>query len=249
MHVCVGTSGWHYKHWRGDFYPAGLPPGEWLRWYAHRFDTVELNASFYRQPAPSAWDLWRRQSARGFVFAVKGSRYITHIKRLAVERSSVDLVMEGARRLGPHLGPLLWQLPPTFRRETASLERLERFLALLPRDARHVFEFRDRSWFVEDTFALLEAAGASFCTFHMPGLEAPLQATGGILYLRFHGSGTKYGGGYALPELEQWARRVAACRADQAYVYFNNDLGGHAPRDAAAFREAIATVSATAAGS
>ena len=245
METCVGTSGWHYKHWRGDFYPAELASADWLRWYALRFDTVELNASFYRQPAPSAWELWRRQSAPGFTFAVKGSRYITHIKRLAVEQASVDMVMAGARRLGPHLGPILWQLPPTFRRDALSRQRLARFIALLPRDARHVFEFRDRSWFVEDTYIELEASGVAVCAFHMPGLETPLRATSGLLYVRFHGSGTKYGGAYSSEQLEDYARRILGCDAGAAFVYFNNDIGGHAPRDAARLRELLGGVSAS----
>ncbi|MCC7365822.1 MAG: DUF72 domain-containing protein [Dehalococcoidia bacterium] len=243
MEIRVGTSGWHYKHWRGDFYPAELPSRAWFEHYAEHFDTVELNNSFYRQPTPAAWDLWRAEAPPGFVFAVKGSRFVTHLKRLAVEQDSVDLVMNGARRLGSHLGPVLWQLPPGFHRDERTVARLDRFLAMLPRDVPQVFEFRHDSWFGEDTRAQLDRCGASFCAYHMPGLEAPLHCAGGVVYVRFHGSTSKYGGGYSDTELRHWATRIRNCGesadAHTAYVYFNNDIGGHAPRDAERLRELL----------
>jgi uncharacterized protein YecE (DUF72 family) len=238
----VGTSGWHYKHWRGDFYPAGMPPARWFEHYARTFDTVELNASFYRQPKPAAWDLWRNEAPPGFLFAVKASRYITHIKRLEVQSESLDLLYQGARRLGEHLGPILYQLPPTFRRDTDNARRLEAFLERLPPDLVHVFEFRDRSWFTGATFEALDAHGAASCAFHMPALEAPLRVTGGVLYMRFHGSGALYGGNYEDDALRDWAAKLATAAKDarEAFVYFNNDIGGHAPRNAVRFRELLA---------
>lgn len=238
----IGTSGWHYKHWRGDFYPSRLPAARWFEQYAQVFDTVELNASFYRQPKPAAWDLWRGEAPPGFLFAVKASRYITHIKRLAVERDSLDLLFGGARRLGEHLGPILYQLPPTFRRDPENARRLERFLELLPAGLTHVFEFRDRSWFSGPTFEVLDAHGAGFCAFHMPGLEAPLRVTGGVLYMRFHGAGQQYSGDYGEDALRDWAARLATAARDapDAFVYFNNDIGGHAPRNALRLRELLA---------
>lgn len=243
MEFRVGTSGWHYKHWRDDFYPHGLPAARWFDHYARTFDTVELNASFYRQPKPAAWALWRNEAPPGFLFAVKASRYITHTRRLAVEPGSLQLLYDGARRLGDHLGPILYQLPPTFRRDASNVRRFEAFLELLPRELTHVFEFRHESWFAGPTFEVLDAHGAGFCAFHMPGLESPLRATGGLLYMRFHGSGERYGGNYPDDELGRWAERlrVAARETRQAFVYFNNDIGGHAPRNALRLRELLAS--------
>lgn len=238
----VGTSGWHYNHWRNDFYPPKLPAARWLEYYVQQFDTVELNASFYRQPKPHAWDLWRESTPPGFLFAMKASRYITHIKRLAVEPGSLELLFFGIRRLGEHAGPVLYQLPPTFRRDEHTFAALERFLLMLPEGFTHVFEFRDASWFDGVTYELLDAHGAAFCSFDMPGIEAPLRLTGDTLYMRFHGSGARYGGNYEDDALRAWAERLreAAAPARQAFVYFNNDIGGHAPRNAATLRDLLA---------
>ena len=237
----IGTSGWHYAHWRGDFYPAGLPTADWLRYYAQRFDTVELNNSFYQLPRASAWNLWREGTPRRFCFAVKASRYITHIKRLNVQMQSIERFFEGANRLGDRLGPILYQLPPSFHRTDENAGRLERFLAGLPAGRRHVFEFRHESWFVEATFALLDGHGAGFCSYDMPGIKCPLRATGGTLYMRFHGSGAKYGGDYSDAMLHAWAERLhgASDGCDAAFVYFNNDIGGFAPRNAATLKQLL----------
>lgn len=237
----VGTSGWYYRHWRGDFYPAALDTSDWFNWYAGRFDTVELNNSFYRLPKPQMWELWRREAPDGFVFAVKASRYITHIKRLDVEPASIEKFFTGARLLGPRLGPVLYQLPPSFHRTDENVARLDRFLAQLPPGFTHVFEFRDESWFVEPTFAQLDAHGAAFCSFDMPGIECPLRATGGALYMRFHGAGARYGGDYRESDLRRWSERLRAASRDcgAAYVYFNNDIGGHAPRNAATLQSLL----------
>ena len=238
----VGTSGWHYKHWRGDFYPQKMPMREWLEYYVGQFDTVELNNSFYRQPSDDAWELWRGTAPEGFVFAVKASRFITHIKRLKEPDDSVERAVTAARKLGPHLGPLLYQMPPTFRREVENVGRLVEFVQRLPAGVCHVIEFRHESWFVEETFALLERHGVGFCAFDMPGLECPVRATGRVGYMRFHGSGQRYGGNYTEAMLRDWAgklRTLAKGRED-VYVYFNNDIGGHAPRNALTLREMLA---------
>ncbi len=237
----VGTSGWHYRHWLGSFYPADLEPREWLRHYAARFDTVELNNSFYRLPKESAWRLWRETAPPGFVFAVKASRYVTHLKRLLVEPASIERFFAGARLLGEHLGPVLYQLPLGFARSGENEERLVRFLGQLPPGFTHVFEFRSRSWFAEETFALLDEHRAAFCSFDLPGLECPLRVTGGVLYMRFHGSGARYGGRYSARMLRKEAVWIGA-RLDSGldvYAYFNNDAGGHAPRDALRLKEFV----------
>ncbi len=226
----VGTSGWHYPHWRGVFYPEDLPSRDWLSYYVRRFPTVELNASFYRQPRESTWGLWRRTVPEGFRFAVKASRFLTHIRRLADPEEPLERVLSGARLLGDRLGPLLYQLPPGFHRTPENVSRLEVFLALLPDDAQHAIEFRHRSWFGDDTAALLGRHGAAFCSFDMVGLECPLLATARFAYFRFHGSEALYASCYTEEMLHDWAARLDGLGrdVDEAYVYFNNDAWGYA---------------------
>ena len=158
----IGTSGWHYSHWRGDFYPEDLSPRDWLPHYARHFPTVELNASFYRQPKTSTWALWRERTPQGFRFAVKASRFLTHIRRLKDPQEPLERVLSGARLLGYRLGPLLYQLPPGFHRTPDNAARLEAFLPLLPRDVLHAVEFRHTSWFVDETTDLLRRYAVAF---------------------------------------------------------------------------------------
>jgi uncharacterized protein YecE (DUF72 family) len=237
----VGTSGWHYNHWRGSFYPETLPADEWFAYYARQFDTVELNNSFYRLPKAGAWKLWQDEAPEGFAFAVKASRYITHTKRLTGGASPNERLLSGARRLREHLGPVLYQLPRRFKCNDETVERLAAFVELLPPDLSHVFEFRDASWFTEPVFSLLEHAGAHFCAFDMPGIECPLRVTAGLLYFRFHGTGQRYGGNYPDSALGDWAARLkrASSGTTEAFVYFNNDIGGFAPRNAATLAQLL----------
>src|SRR3990172_539913 len=172
--VWIGTSGWNYSHWKGRFYPDKLAPSGWLSFYAQRFSTVEVNASFYRQPRAGTWDAWRDTVPPGFLFAVKASRYITHIRRLADAGEPLQRILDGARRLGDRLGPLLYQMPPSFHRTGENVARLEAFLSLLPRDVRHAFEFRHKSWFGEDTVDQLRRHGVAYCCYHRGQTEAPL---------------------------------------------------------------------------
>ena len=240
----VGCSGWQYRHWRGDFYPADLPQARWLDFYAGVFDTVEVNNSFYRLPESSAFRGWRERSPRGFLFAVKASRFLTHMKKLKDPEGPLELFFSRARELGPKLGPVLYQLPP---RWPVNLERLERFLAVRPRGARHTVEFRDPSWYAPAVLRLLERFGAALCLHDMPGSATPRDAVGPFVYLRFHGSSSRYGGGYSdgqLAERAEWIRS----RLDEGlpvYAYFNNDVGGHAPRDAARLRRQLVSSGTT----
>ena len=180
----IGTSGWVYPHWRGVFYPAGLRQVDWFDHYRRYFDTVEINNTFYRLQAESAFDAWREQAPPGFLYAVKANRYITHVRRLIDAGEPLARFLERARRIGPALGPILYQLPPRWH---ANLPRLEGFVDLLPADLTQVFEFRDPTWFVEGVQDLLRAHGLSFCIFHMGGLETPLVVTGQTVYVRMHG--------------------------------------------------------------
>ncbi len=246
----VGTSGWVYRHWaNGVFYPPGLPTSRWFAHYAGVFNTVEINNTFYRLPSEAAFDRWREQAPPGFIYAVKANRYLTHIRRLADCAEPLERFLERARRLGPTLGPILYQLPPRWK---ANPDRLEGFAALLDRmdparTLEHVFELRDPRWFVEAVRDVLVRHGLSFCIYDLPGVPCPRWVTGPVVYLRFHGSGTRYGGRYGTEDLGSWAgllRDLAAGTAPETpdrasrpvYVYFNNDAEGHAVANALELR-------------
>lgn len=236
--VRIGTSGWVYPHWREVFYPRGLPQDRWFGWYAQAFDTVEINSTFYRLPEESVFRHWRQEAPASFCFAVKANRYLTHLKKLKGVREPLAHFLSRARLLEPHLGPILWQLPPHWR---VDLPRLEGFLALLPRDIMHVFEFRDRSWLSSSVRGLLEKSGVGFCIYVMPGIECPPWVTAGWVYLRFHGTGEAYGGRFGARRLRPWAARIQSWIREgrRVYAYFNNDAFGYAVQDARTLRELL----------
>ena len=237
MCVRIGTSGWVYQHWRGIFYPHDLPQPEWFAHYAHQFDTVEINNSFYRLPSEAAFDAWREQAPPGFLYAVKASRYLTHMKKLKDPEEPLNLFFGRAGRLGHSLGPVLYQLPPRWRLD---LPRFEHFLAALPPGHRHVVEFREPSWLTEPAFALMERHGVAHCLHDMRPLQVPPRVTAPLVYVRFHGDPAHpaYLGNYDLPTLETWAARIADwCRQQlDVYVYFNNDNRGYAIENARTLR-------------
>ena len=234
----VGCSGWQYLHWRGSFYPRDLAVGLFLEHYASVFETVEVNNSFYRLPEASTFEAWKERVPSDFLFAVKASRYLTHMKKLKGPEEPLSRFFERARSLGRKLGPVLYQLPPRWPK---NIDRLEEFLAALPKRRRHVVEFREPSWYAEDTYRALEQAGITLCLHDLHGSEAPKRFVGPFVYVRFHGSGKKYGGRYPDSAVGEWAERLAGQvrRGRDVYAYFNNDWGGHAPRDAVRLREAI----------
>jgi uncharacterized protein YecE (DUF72 family) len=227
----VGTSGWHYDHWRYLFYPDKLPKAKWLEFYSRHFTTVELNNSFYRLPSEEAFAAWRNSSPANFTFAVKVSRFITHIKRLKNIEQPVGTFLDRAKILKPKLGPLLYQLPPNMHRND---DRLESFLSLLPRGLKHVLEFRHESWLDDGVFEILRRYNAGLCVFDMPDLSCPLVATADFAYIRFHGSTGLYSSCYSDEELADWAKRLAglAPEVKEVYIYFNNDAEAFAVRNA-----------------
>jgi uncharacterized protein YecE (DUF72 family) len=231
--IHVGCSGWSYAHWRnGVFYPARLPAREWLPYYARHFDTVEVNATFYRLPKVSTAAGWVERTPPGFVLAVKASRYVTHVKRLNGLGESVDILLDRIRPLvdSPKLGPILWQLPPDFTRDD---DRLARALDELPLALRHAFEFRHESWFVEDTYRLLRQHGVALVVADRagaPGLRQE-ELTADFAYVRLHAG--PHGGNYSHAELGAWKRRVEGyARSAEVFVYFNNDWHGYAVENA-----------------
>ncbi len=224
----IGCSGWNYNHWRERFYPKGLPSRRWLDHYARFFDTVEINNTFYRLPRVEAVANWAAESPPGFLFAVKMSRYVTHIKRLTAVPESLALFYERIQPLvsSPKMGPVLWQLPGSFRRDDG---RLADALSVLP-DGRHCFEFRHESWFVPEVYGLLRARQVALVIGDTP--DRPFQThelTADWTFVRFHYGADGGNGNYSHRELAEWAARMEEWRMNgDVYAYFNNDWEGYA---------------------
>jgi uncharacterized protein YecE (DUF72 family) len=237
--IRVGCSGWNYKHWRERFYPKGLPVSRWFAFYAEHFDTVEINNSFYMLPRPETFAKWRDQAPPGFCYAVKANRFLTQAKKLKDCEEPVERMMGATRHLGDRLGPMLYQLPPSLK---INLERLEQFLQLVPKDVANVFEFREKSWYVPETFELLDRYGASFCVHDMTGSASDRVAVGPIAYVRFHGGEGKYWGRYSDEGLLSWGDwMVEQARGGRTvWVYFNNDIDAHAIHDAQTLKAMLA---------
>lgn len=229
--VFVGTSGWNYDHWRGPFYPDELTQKKWLAYYCEKFHTVEINNSFYQLPSKSTLKTWRETVPASFIFSVKASRYITHMKKLKDPSDALNRFYRGIETLGDKLGPILFQLPPGWHVNT---ERLEAFLDILSPDYRHTFEFRDVSWFCDDVYELLEKHSAAFCMYHLEGRESPRKATTDFVYIRLHGPEGAYEGSYDGRTLAGWSRMFTRWRKGRrdVYCYFDNDQDGYAALDA-----------------
>ena len=234
----IGCSGWSYDHWRGDFYPENLAKSKWFSHYATQFSTVEVNATFYHLPRETTWDKWRDAAPDGFIYAIKLWRQVTHRRRLADAQEPLSTFLRGAEKLGERLGSILVQLPPGLH---ADHQLLSSFLSLLPRELRFAFEFRHRSWYEDETYRLLEKHGCSFVLHDYRGRVTPRVAVGPFIYLRFHGPEGDYQGGYSREALSDWANwlREQAASGRECFAYFNNDIGGHAPRDAKALTELV----------
>jgi len=209
-----------------------------LAYYARHFDTVEINNTFYRLPSEAAFDAWRQQAPPEFLYAIKASRYITHVRRLRNCAEPLKRLLTRAGRLGPHLGPVLYQMPPRWK---PNLPRLAEFLLLLPSNRPQVFEFRDPRWFIPEVFALLRKHQAGFCIYHMPDQETPLEVTAATVYIRFHGAGALYAGSYPDDVLAQWAHRIRSWVSEghEVYAYFNNDAFAHAVRNALTLKQML----------
>ncbi len=236
----VGCSGWNYKHWRHRFYPADLKSPRWFDFYAQHFCTVEINNTFYREAPDKTYDRWRDQAPDGFRFAVKAHRYLTHMKRLTDFEEPLERIIKGARRLEDHLGPILYQMPPAFKRNDDTVARLDTFLAALPKDLMHAMEFRDKSWYNGETVDQLRRHEVAYVAHDMGKDPIPLAATARFAYVRFHGSGGgKYHGSYPDEYLREYADRLRALAADEIWCYFNNDIGGHAITNARTLAEML----------
>jgi uncharacterized protein YecE (DUF72 family) len=246
--VHVGCSGWNYKDWRGGVYPPGVPARQWLEHYSRLFETVEVNATFYRLPSRDAVARWAKETPEHFVFAVKASRYLTHVKRLTGVAEGVKTFYERLEPLieADRLGPILWQLPETFRRDDG---RLAGALAQLP-SGRHAFEFRHPSWFVPEVYLLLREHDVALVIGDHPdrGFQT-YERTAGWRYIRLHYGSRGRRGNYSEKELEAWAERIHRWRADGAiFVYFNNDWKAFAPRNASVLGKQLDRLAASAPG-
>ncbi len=225
--IHIGTSGWHYKHWKGTFYPEGTKDADQLKQYIKTFRTVELNNSFYRLPEAATFTAWKEAVPDGFVFSVKASRYITHVKKLHDAAEAVQTFLERAAHLGNKLGPVLFQLPPGW---SVNIRRLEEFLNDLPAKYRYTFEFRNRSWYEAEVYALLRKYNGAFCIYELDGHLSPAAVTADFVYVRLHGPGKKYQGSYSEKALKEWAEQCREWQHDgrDVYMYFDNDQAGYA---------------------
>ncbi|QIH33995.1 DUF72 domain-containing protein [Sphingobacterium sp. DR205] len=228
--IYIGTSGWHYKHWKQTFYPAKLKNDNQLRYFSDIFPTVEINNSFYRLPTDDMFINWYQQVPEDFIFAVKASRFITHVKKLHVDHDTIDQFMQRAAHLKEKLGPILFQLPPRWHVNT---ERLYNFLEMLPTDHRFVFEFRDSSWNIPEVYKLLEHYNCAYCIYDLAGYQNPVITTADFVYIRLHGLGNKYQGSYTKNNLISWVEKCTYWQDEgkDIYFYFDNDQNGYAPHN------------------
>ncbi len=225
--IWIGTSGYMYEWWKGVFYPQNIPKSKWFEFYQKTFNTVELNVTFYRLPKESAFEGWKNKAKKGFIFSIKGSRFITHIKRLKDVEDSLNLFMERAKLLKETLGPVLWQLPPQMKPYE---KRLEEFLNLLKKTSHplHVIELRNREWVRKDILNEVARYGFTVCISDHPECTVEEVYEAPFLYIRRHGKGTLYGGSYKKKDLLKDAELIKSFKGKDAYIYFNNDQNGYA---------------------
>jgi uncharacterized protein YecE (DUF72 family) len=239
FNIFIGTSGWRYDHWRGVFYPENIKKKDWLEFYSRFFNSVEINSSFYGLPSRKTLENWRLITPLGFLFSVKASKYITHLKKLKDPDKTVPPFLEALRPLGDKLGPILFQLPPRWGFDP---ERLYDFLEFLPGGYDYVFEFRDSSWFESRALEALTEIGASFCIYELGGMHSPRHITSDLVYLRLHGPGAAYRGRYGRQRLAGWAGALSAWveQGKEIFCYFDNDEAGYAALDAVDLRDMMA---------
>ena len=234
--VYIGTSGWHYRHWIGTFYPPKTKLHEQFDIYKQTFSTVEINNSFYRLPSPETFKSWRTESPDDFLFVVKGSRFITHQKKLIDPEESTKRFFANVKFLREKLGPILFQLPPTWKKNA---ERFGDFLQVLPRKFRYVFEFRNSTWYDEEIIHLLRQYHCAFCIYELAGHMSPVEVTADFVYVRLHGPGNKYQGSYSEEQLKQWAEQCKEWQRQglDVFVFFDNDERGYAAFNARTLKE------------
>ena len=235
--IYVGTSGWNYRHWRGVFYPPDIKDADMLRYISGRLPTVEINSSFYHLPRETSIARWRGTVPDNFIFSVKASRFITHIKRLVGTEEPVKTFLDLASGLGDRLGPVLFQLPPGLKPD---ITRLAVFVESLPRGYKYTFEFRHAGWHNEEVYGLLARHNIAFCVFDLDGKFSPVKNTADFAYLRLHGPAGAYAGKYDDRFLEEWAGTFLRWSDERCvYCYFDNDMWGYAVENALRMNEMV----------
>ena len=226
--IYIGTSGWSYEHWKDNFYPSNLKTNLWLNHYAKQFSTVEINSTFYRTPVNATVNNWFEQVPKNFIFSIKASRYITHIKRLYDCQESLEYFFNVSKGLKSKAGPILFQLPPSFK---LNQERFTEFVSSLSSEYQYVFEFRHPSWYVDDIYRLLKKKKIALCITDLKGNLTPEEITADFTYIRLHGPHKAYQGSYSLTALKSWQKKIEKWQVD-TYCYFDNDEKGYAVQDA-----------------
>lgn len=237
--IHIGTSGWHYDHWKGPFYPEDLPASRFLEHYARRFETAEINNSFYRLPEKKTLAEWHEITPEEFLFSAKASRYLTHMKKLKEPQEPLKRLFDRLDVLEEKLGPILFQLPPRWK---INLERLKDFLGALSEDYRYAIEFRDASWFDDRVCEMLAERGVAFCVYDLGGFTSPKKTTADFAYVRLHGPEGAYEGQYGAKRLSGWAGAFTGWLKEgkEVYCYFDNDEAGYAPQDALRLQQMMA---------
>lgn len=231
----LGTSGWYYDHWKDTFYPEDLKKSEWLAYYSKQFNTVEVNASFYRLPFRNMVKGWKNKTPDTFLLTFKGSKSITHNKKLKGVEEYIDKFFERIK-LSEKIGVVLWQLPPSLKKDN---DRLENFMTKLDPDIRHCIEFRHKSWFEKDVYDLLRQYDIAYCIISAPGLPSTIQVTTDFAYFRWHGVNNWYKHNYSKNELNGWATKIKQLDVKDIFGYFNNDYMGYAPKNCKALKEIL----------
>ncbi len=236
----IGTSGWNYNHWKAIFYPAGLKQKDWLEFYSERLESVEINNSFYHLPDIKTFKNWRDITPKNFIFSVKGSRYITHMKKLKAPKTSSRKLFTHVKHLKKKLGPVLFQLPPHWG---FNKKRFQKFINAMPDKYRYAFEFREESWWNDDVLNSLKEHNAAFCIYELAGTLTPKEVTADFVYIRLHGPDGKYQGNYSKKQLSDWAGAITAWQKQDkdVYIYFDNDDSGYAVKNARELDEIMST--------
>ncbi|MBI4744766.1 MAG: DUF72 domain-containing protein [Actinobacteria bacterium] len=229
--LLIGTSGFSYNHWKNIFYPEDVKNHDWLIFYAKHFDTVEINSSFYHLPSKEIFTRWRKITPPNFIFSVKGSRFITHIKKLNEIEEPVENFLKNVSELKEKLGPILFQFPPNWE---INLNRFENFLKILPDQFKYAFEFRNKSWFNNSIYSLLKRKKSALCISSSPSFPSEKIITSTFTFIRMHGGSEPYGSCYSTKELKMWAEEIREFLAQKidVFVYFNNDAYGYAIKNA-----------------
>jgi len=224
----LGCSGWYYGHWEGLFYPEGLAKNKWLEFYAKKFNTVEVNATFYRFPFPNMVKGWYNKTSKDFKFTLKGNRLITHVKKLKDVKKLVNSFYKTADILKEKLACILWQFPPSLKLD---LKRLDKFCKDLNTKYNNVIEFRHKTWYCKDVYKLLKKNRIGYCIVSAPNLPEDIKVTTKFAYIRFHGKKSWYGSRYSKKEMQEWAEIIKKLKVKDVYAYFNNDYNAYAVKN------------------